>query len=84
MVTLGLRNLQNKFRTKIFYFDSTLYHVYACCVLMIALCKCCVSPVSGSFEIALLRLCSAYDVGKNHVIFGSSVVPLEAFSNLGL
>lgn len=37
---------------------------------------------AGSFEIALLRLCTAYDVPTNSVIFGSSFIPLEAFTNL--
>jgi nuclear receptor subfamily 1 group F protein 4 len=36
----------------------------------------------GSFEIALLRLCRAYDVPNNRVIFGSAFIPLEAFSSL--
>ncbi|KAK2172637.1 hypothetical protein NP493_944g01050, partial [Ridgeia piscesae] len=36
----------------------------------------------GSFEIALLRLCTAYDIQTNSVIFGASFIPLEAFTNL--
>ena len=36
----------------------------------------------GSFEIALLRLCRAYDVQTKSVIFGNQFVPTEAFSNL--
>ena len=38
--------------------------------------------VAGSFEIALLRLCRAYDLATNSVIFGSAFVPLDAFINL--
>ena len=37
----------------------------------------------GSFEIALLRLCRAFDVETARVIFGSFFVPLEAFEILG-
>ena len=36
----------------------------------------------GSFEIALLRLCRAYNMQNNSVIFGNTFMPLEAFSNL--
>ena len=36
----------------------------------------------GSFEIALLRLCRAYDVNTNSVIFGNTFLPLDAFNGL--
>ena len=37
----------------------------------------------GSFEIALLRLCRAFDVETARVIFGNYYVPLETFEILG-
>ncbi|KAK6185661.1 hypothetical protein SNE40_007843 [Patella caerulea] len=37
---------------------------------------------AGSFELALLQLCRAYDEITNSVIFGNSYIPLEAFSAL--
>ena len=37
---------------------------------------------AGSFEVALLRLCQAFDVESNSVIFGSAYVPLDVFQNL--
>ncbi|XP_023930652.1 probable nuclear hormone receptor HR3 isoform X2 [Lingula anatina] len=37
---------------------------------------------AGSFELALLRLCRAFDPSTNSVLFGSCFVPLEAFATL--
>ncbi|ESO86573.1 hypothetical protein LOTGIDRAFT_129003, partial [Lottia gigantea] len=37
---------------------------------------------AGSFELALLQLCRAYDVASNSVIFGNSYIPLDAFHAL--
>jgi len=37
---------------------------------------------AGSFEIALLRMLSAYDPETKSVIFGTSFVPLDVFQNL--
>ena len=36
----------------------------------------------GSFEIALLRLCRAFDPDTNSVIFGNTFISLEAFTGL--
>ncbi|ELU11015.1 hypothetical protein CAPTEDRAFT_176212 [Capitella teleta] len=36
----------------------------------------------GSFEVALLRLCHAFDVDSDSVIFGTAYIPLDVFRNL--
>lgn len=43
----------------------------------------CVVCLTGSFEIALLRLCRAFDVQQNSVIFGENFITLDAFQSLG-
>ncbi|CAH1789078.1 unnamed protein product [Owenia fusiformis] len=37
---------------------------------------------AGSFEIALLRLLRAFDASTDRVVFGSTMLPLDAFSTL--
>ena len=39
-------------------------------------------PFAGSFEIALIRLCRAFDPEKNAVAFGNCFIPIDAFHNL--
>jgi len=35
--------------------------------------------ITGSFELALIRCCRVFDLPRNSVVFGNSLLPLEAF-----